>query len=260
MTQNARTYGGSWADEYDEIFPPGPAADQAASWLADLFADLVGPDARAGAVALELAVGTGRVAIPLAERGIRVHGIDLEPSMIEVLHRKTPPPTLTAAVGDMTDAATFTAPDGIQHYQLVYCVFNSLYALPDGAAQRRALAAAATVLAPGGRLVLEMAMPDVTGFDAQGRRIRHLSAPGDGAWLETSRHDPLAQTITSDIVLWGEAGPRTQPVYARYVWPSELDLMAELAGLGLVHRQSGWGGAPFTAAPGIYVSVYESAG
>ena len=256
MTLNTRTYGGSWADEYDELFPPGPAADRTAGGLAELFAEIGGADD----AALELGVGTGRVAIPLAERGIRVHGIDLEPAMLDTLRRKTPPETLSAAVGDMTDPTTFGAPDGIEHYQLVYCVFNSLCALPDGALQRRALAAAATALAPGGRLALELAMPDVSGFDGGGRRMRHLRAPGEGAWLQTSRHDPVTQTITSDIVLWGDAGPRIQPVYERYVWPSELDLMAELAGLRLEHRWAGWDRAPFTAGSGPYVSVYESAG
>ena len=257
MTLNTRTYGGSWAEEYDELFPPGPASDTTAGGLADLFAEIGGADD----VALELGVGTGRVAIPLAERGVRVHGIDLEAAMLEVLHRKASAvPRLTAAVGDMTDPATFGAPDGADRYRLVYCVFNSLCALPDATAQRQALAAAAAVLAPGGRVALELYLQDLSAFDGAGRRVRHLRAPGEGAWLQTSRHDPVTQTITSDIVLWGDAGPRIQPVYERYVWPSELDLMAELAGLRLEHRWAGWDRAPFTAGSGPYVSVYESAG
>jgi len=106
---------------------------------------------------------------------------------------------------------------------------------------------------------VELTVPDVSGFDAGGRRMRHVRPPGEGPWLQAARHDPLNQTITSDLLLWGEAGPRMQPLYERYVWPSELDLMAELAGLRLTHRQAGWDGAPFTAARGPYVSVYEPA-
>lgn len=125
--------------------------------------------------ALELGVGTGRIAVPLARLGIRVHGIDLEPAMLEVLNGKQLPAGLTAAVGDMTDTSTFNSPDGITHYDLIYCVLATLTALPDGTAQRRCLASAASALNPGGRLVLEMPVPtELSTFDSYHRRVRHM--------------------------------------------------------------------------------------
>lgn len=253
MTSNSDTYGEGWASNYDSVFPPGPNADRVAEGLAR-YARRSGAETP---TALELGVGTGRIAIPLARLGIRVHGIDLEPAMLEVLTGKQLPAELTAAVGDMTDASTFTSPDGISHYDLIYCVLATLTALPDGPAQRECLAAAASALNPGGRLVLEMPVPhELSTFDSANRRVRHMGVRDGGVWLETARHDPLRQVISMEQIVMSAAGTSVQPIHHRYVWPSELDLMAELAGLRLASRCDGWSGASFTPSTVLYVAEY----
>ena len=259
MTTNEETYGPSGAALYDEFIPSGPDAEAAA----DVLAEYARRTGSSDPVALELGVGTGRIAIPLARRGIRVVGVDLAPAMLEVLRGKPEAQALverlTVVIGDMTDPASLrSAAADTTHYDLVYCVLGTLTALPDAAAQRRCLAAAATVLAPDGRLVLEMPVPDVGSFDGNRCRVRHLGRRGDGVWMETARLDPVAQVISFETVTLSPAsGVTVQPVHQRYVWPNELDLMAELAGLHLVSRHSGWTAAPFGPASPLYVAVYR---
>ncbi|UNO41652.1 class I SAM-dependent methyltransferase [Streptomyces sp. MST-110588] len=272
MIANEETYGPRWASVYDTVVPEGPAAGQAADVLTALARQAFArrcEGAPAGDCdvprALELGVGTGRVAVPLAERGIRVHGIDLEPAMLEVLHGKIRARgldgRLSTAVGDMTVREDLLAPDGSGAYDLVYCVLNTLGSLADGSAQRAALAAAAGVLAEGGRLVVEAPVPVLDSFTRSGTRVSHLGRRGDGVWMETARLDPVDQVVSLEsIVLSEEEGVRIQPVHYRYTWPSELDLMAELGGLRRVARHGGWAGEEFTARPGMYVVQYARAG
>ncbi|WP_163511532.1 class I SAM-dependent methyltransferase [Fodinicola acaciae] len=248
MTMNVETYGGDWAQQYDRIFPDGPGVDETV-------AALVAYAWKSGAErprALELGTGTGRIAIPLAERGIRVHGIDLEPAMLDVLRSKGVPENLTCAVGDMTDATTF----GDGPYDLVFCVFTTISALPDADAQKRCVAAAASVLGDDGRLVLEVQMPRLASFDADGRRVRHIGAGATGPMIETARLDPVSQVMSSEITMFTPDGVRVQPVWHRFLWPSELDLMAELAGLRRVALTPGWQPGAFTPHTSMYVAEY----
>ncbi|MEU3712692.1 class I SAM-dependent DNA methyltransferase [Streptomyces catenulae] len=258
MIDNEETYGTRWAATYDTMIAE-TMGDAPAHEAADALATLARATGAAEPTVLELGVGTGRVAVPLAERGIRVHGVDLEPAMLEILADKAQHvgDRLTHAVGDMTVAADLVAPDGTAAYDLVYCVFNTLGSLADGAAQRACLAAAATVLADHGRLVVEAPVPRLDTFSRAGRRTAHLGRRGDGVWLETARHDPVEQVISLESIILSEKdGVRIQPVHYRYTWPTELDLMAELGGLRRISRHGGWADEPFTAATVSYVAQY----
>ncbi|MGH4033447.1 class I SAM-dependent DNA methyltransferase [Actinomycetota bacterium Odt1-20B] len=259
MIDNEETYGTRWAHTYDTMIAE-TIGDTAANQAADALATIARTTGATEPTALELGVGTGRVAVPLAERGIRVHGVDLEPAMLDILKDKAQhlDGQLTHAIGDMTVAADLTTPDATTPYDLVYCVFNTLGSLADGNAQRACLTAAASVLADHGRFVIEIPVPMLDTFSRSGRRTAHLGRRGDGVWMETARHDPISQTISLEsIVLSEEKGVQIQPVHYRYTWPSELDLMAELAGLRRISRHGGWSEEPFTPRTVSYVAQYE---
>jgi SAM-dependent methyltransferase len=257
MTVNEQTYGADWAADYDLIFPDGPGVDA----TVDALVAYAGKSGVAEPVALELGVGTGRVAIPLARRGIRVYGIDLEPTMLEILRAKPAAAEvtdrLTVAVGDMTDVETFRMPGGPTKYDLVYTVFTTISALPDGAAQKRCVQAASQVLADRGRFVLEVALPRLDSFDGAGRRSRHIGKLGDSPTLETARLNLVDQVIESEIVMFAPDGRvRVQPIHHRFLWPAELDLMAEAAGMRRVSLTPGWKPGPFTPHTSLYVAEY----
>ncbi|MCP2328702.1 SAM-dependent methyltransferase [Hamadaea flava] len=253
VTTNEDTYGGPAAALYDEFFPIDSRALNTAAFLS-------GQARATGAaepIALDLGIGTGRVALPLSERGVKVFGVDLEPAMLDVLRTKPGADRLHATLGDMTDADLLaSASEGVP-YDLVYCVFGTLTALPDANAQRRCLAAAASVLAPAGRLVLEMPVPDLSSFDKQGRRVRHLGRRGDGTVLETGRLNLVTQTIEFEVsTLSPTTGVTMHSVHSRYVWPHELELMAELAGLQSLEQYGGYGGESFTRDSQVVVTVH----
>lgn len=208
-----------------------------------------------GGPALELAIGTGRVGIPLAEAGVPVTGIELSPAMIDRLREKVGEDRLPVVPGDM---ATQTAGEG---FSLVYLVFNTLGNLLTQEEQVACVANAARHLAPGGRFVVEIWVP----------QLRAL-APGHGGTVEVSEPgyllvdtvDTREQRLVSHHVSFDPAvdGSREARIYRtphRYVWPSELDLMARLAGLEREHRWADWDCSPFTGESPSHVSVYRRA-
>lgn len=254
VTINEETYGAAGAAFYDAYFPVDARALDTAAFLAGCARETGAGEP----IALELGIGTGRVALPLADQGIKVFGVDLAPAMLQILRDKPGAHRLQVTHGDMTDAATLASVSGGVRYHLVYCVFGTLTALPDAAAQRRCLAAAASVLAPNGRLVLEVPVPDLSTFDRYRRRVRHLGRHGDGTIVETARLDPVAQTINFEVtVLSPTTGVALQPVHSRYVWPHELDLMAEFAGLQPIARHGNWTRGRFGGDSAINVTVYS---
>ncbi len=184
--------------------------------------------------ALELAIGTGRLALPLAERGVEVHGIDASEAMVARLRSKSGGERIPVTIGDFADVPI----EG--RYALVYVVFNTLFALQTQEAQIRCFRNVAACLADGGVFVVEAFVPDLSRFDR-------------------GRHHPVEQRVESQHVLLSEQGIRFYPVQIRYAYPSELDLMARLAGLQLRARFGGWRREPFTAASAMHVSVYERA-
>jgi SAM-dependent methyltransferase len=255
VTLNEETYGLAGAAFYDDYFQIDEWALETAAFLAQCARET----GASNPTALELGIGTGRVAIPLAEQGITVFGVDLAPAMLEILRAKPEAHRLHATLGDMTDAAALASAFGRAQYDLVYCVFGTLSALPDAAAQRRCLTAAASVLAPNGRLVLEMPVPDLGSFDKNRRRVQHLGRHGDGTIVETARLDPIAQTIDFEVAVFSPTtGVTLQAVHSRYVWPHELDLMAELAGLRPIARFGNWTDEPLHADSVMNVAVYSA--
>ncbi|MDQ4029538.1 MAG: class I SAM-dependent methyltransferase, partial [Actinomycetota bacterium] len=202
--------------------------------------------------ALELAIGTGRVALPLAERGVQVHGIDVSEAMVERLRAKPGGDRIPVTIGDFADVAV------VGRFSLVFVAFNTFFALASQQDQVRCFRNVAARLAEGGVFALEGFVPDVARF----QRHQSVSAPRvelDVVMLDVSRHDPVAQRIDAQHVVINPAGIRLQPVHLRYAWPAELDLMAQLAGMRLRERWGDWERGPFTADSGRHVSVYELA-
>ncbi|HZS94098.1 MAG TPA: class I SAM-dependent methyltransferase [Chloroflexota bacterium] len=237
-------YGDQWAEIYDQVFPGGPDADA----VADVLGGLAGPGP-----ALELAIGTGRLALPLAGRGVEVHGIDISEAMVEKLRAKPGGADIPVTMADMRDFSLET------RYPLIYLGFNTLFALPDQEDQIRVFQNVARHLAPEGVFVVEGFVPDLRRFDHTGSRVGAIAVDDDEVRLEVSRHDLARQTVTSQHVIIGEEGARLLPVRIRYVWPSEMDLMARLAELRLRQRWGGWNREPFTSASQRQVSIYELA-
>ncbi len=234
------TYGDHIADVYDAWFHP--PSDPAAA--IDFLAELVG-----SGPALELAIGTGRIALPLATRGVEIQGIDASAAMVAKLREKPGGTDILVTMGDFADVPV----EG--RFQLVFVVFNTLFALLTQDDQRRCLRNVADHLTDDGVFVVEAFVPDIARFD-RGQRVDARRVEVGRAILEVSRHDAGNQRVSSQLVVLEETGLRIFPVELRYVWPSELDLMAELAGLRLRERWGDWNRERFTG-DGKHVSVYE---
>jgi SAM-dependent methyltransferase len=235
------TYGDRIADVYDRLTAvlPDPAD------CVERLAELAGPGP-----ALELGIGTGRVALPLAAGGVEVHGIDASAAMVAQLRAKPGGDAIPVTIGDFADVAV----EG--RYRLVYVVFNTFFALLTQDDQVRCLAGVAGHLAPGGAFVVQAFVPDPTLYTG-GQSVRASQLGLDEVRLDVARHDPVAQRVDFQTVLLSASGVRLQPGAIRYAWPSELDLMARLAGLRLRERWGGWRREPFTSASGQHVSLYE---
>ena|SRR5215211_3237562 len=234
------TYGDRIASVYDSLYE----AELETGIAVDALARLAGP----GPV-LELAIGTGRLAIPLAQRGIDVRGIDASQEMVARMRAKPGGADIPVAMGDFADVGV----DG--SFSLVYLVFNTIFALLTQADQVRCFRNVAARLADGGRFVVEAFVPDLSRFD-RGQRVGVSAIHIDRVDMEVSRHDAVNQRVDSQHLFVSDEGTRLAPVSLRYAFPSELDLMAQLAGLELVDRWGGWSGEPFTNASTGHVSVY----
>ncbi|MDF1603698.1 class I SAM-dependent methyltransferase [Nocardioides sp. YIM 152315] len=232
------------AAAYDEssafMFEPG-VLDPAVDFLAGLSGD--GP-------ALELAIGTGRVAIPLAERGVAVTGIELSQPMVDELHRKRP--DLPVVVGDM---ATSTAPG---EFSLVYLVWNTIGNLRTQREQVACFRNAARHLVPGGHFVVEVGVPALRRLPP-GQTAVPFHVGEQHVGFDT--YDLATQQGTSHHYSRQSDGTFAYGVHNyRYVWPAELDLMAQLSGLELERRTADWRGAPFTGDSESHVSVWRKPG
>jgi SAM-dependent methyltransferase len=235
----ASTYGDKLADVYDDWFSTCDPL------MIDVLADL----ARGGR-ALELGIGTGRIAIPLASRGVEVSGIDASKAMIGKLKARPGGESIVVTSGNFADVRV----DGT--FSLVYIVFNTFYALLTQPEQTRCFRNVAAHLAPGGSFVIEAFVPDVTRFQGnQAVRVHELNMTQ--VRLQVSQHDPVEQRVNSQNLLLADGTVKLYPVEIRYVWPSEMDLMAELAGLSLAHRWSDWDGGRLTATSEKHVSVFK---
>lgn len=238
----ADTYGERIAPIYDQRYP-----DVAAGQV-ELLAELADP----GPV-LELGIGTGRLALPLAARGVRVHGIDASPSMVDRLRAKPGGDEVNVTIADFADF------DLGERFSLVFVAFNTLFALTSQRTQVTCFRAVARHLMPGGRFLVEAFVPDLGRFD-RGQRIRLHRLELDRVELDCAVHDPVAQLVTDQHVTLGPGGIQCYPVQIRYAWPSELDLMATLAGLESEARWGSWDRRPFDSGSGTHVSVWRAPG
>ncbi|GJF30419.1 methyltransferase [Kitasatospora sp. NE20-6] len=234
-------FGEEWADDYDEktTLDPAPAVD--------FLADLAGRGR-----ALELAVGTGRVALPLAARGVRVEGVEGSDRMVRRLREKPGGTAIPVVVGDMADVPA----EG--PFALVYLVFNTLFNLIDPERQADCFRNVARVLDEDGAFVVEAYVPDPSFFD-RGQRVETLAVTEDSATIEVYRFDLAAQRFHSQKITFDADGVHLRPHAERYCWPSELDLMAARAGLRLDRRFADWSGRPFGPDSTGHVSVYRPA-
>ena len=237
------TYGERIAEVYDELFHPPTSAEDAVEFLAGLSGE--GP-------VLELAIGTGRIALPLAARGIEVHGIDASEAMVAKLRAKPGGEDIPVTIGDFADV-------GVEgRYRLTAIVFNTLWALLTQEDQVRCLRNVADHLTTDGAFVTEMYVPDPARFD-RGQRIDVRNIEPRRVILDASRHDPEHQRVSVQLIALEDGGGISMfPIELRYIFPSELDLMAELAGLRLRERWGGWRREPFEPT-GWCISVFEPA-
>lgn len=199
--------------------------------------------------ALEFAIGTGRVAVPLAERGVPVTGIELSRPMIDQLRTKADEATIPVVVGDM---ATTTAPG---KYTLVYLVFNTISNLLSQAEQVACFRNAARHLTPGGRFVVELRVPELRKLPPGQQAVVWHCEPG---YIGLDTFDVLRQHIVSYHFRFDE-GRQARLIRSphRYIWPAEMDLMAQMAGFELETRHADWRGTEFTAASRSHVSTYS---
>jgi SAM-dependent methyltransferase len=234
-----KTYGERMAGIYDEWFPDYD------SHAIDALADLA-----QGGRALELGIGTGRIAMPLAAKGVEVHGIVAAESMISRLRAKPGGDRITVTQGNFADVAV----DG--KFPLIYVVFNTIFALSSQEEQVRCFRNVAAHLAPGGRFVVEAFVPDPRRFTG-GQVNWATRVTTDLVELDVGHHDAASQRVTSQKVVFNDGKVHLYPLQIRYAWPSELDLMAQLAGLRLRERWSSWKRDSFTSESTKHISIYE---
>jgi SAM-dependent methyltransferase len=198
--------------------------------------------------ALELAIGTGRIALPLSERGVRVDGIELSANMVDRLREKPGGDGLNVAMGDMSRVSM------PKEYPLVYLVFNTIYNLLTQDDQVRCFENAARHLATDGVFVVEAGVPSAWVRGSQYVDVERVAK--DEVVLDVHSYDPVTQILDENHVHLTNDGVRLGPISCRLIWPSEMDLMARIAGLRLVDRWGGWRHEPFTAASDRHISVY----
>jgi SAM-dependent methyltransferase len=229
-------------DPSDSMFAPSAIAP-----VVDLLAGLAGDGA-----ALELGIGTGRIAVPLAQRGIPVHGIDLSEAMVARLRAKPGAEPIGVTIGDFAT----TRVDGT--FTVAYLVYNTINNLTTQDAQVACFQNVAAHLAPGGHFVIEVGVPDLRRLPPGQTAVPFTVAPDR---LGFDEYDVVGQGMVSHHY-WRNAdgGFDSLSVPFRYVWPAELDLMARLGGMSLRERWSDWARSPFTAESTSHVSVWRKDG
>jgi SAM-dependent methyltransferase len=235
-------FGERIAERYDET-----AADMFDSAVVEPVVDLLADLAFDG-TALELGIGTGRIALPLAQRGIRVHGIDLSEAMVARLRTKPGAEQIEVTIGDF---ATTTVP---RQFSVAYLVFNTIMNLTTQDDQVACFSNVAAHLTPGGCFVIEVSVPDLQRLPP-GETVRAFTV--SDTRLGFDEYDIASQGLVSHHywVVNGKLEVFTPPF--RYVWPAELDLMARLAGMSLRDRWAGWKHEPFTSDSTSHVSVWQ---
>lgn len=238
------THADLWADIYDKVHRE--LSDPAhVDPIIDVLAELAG-----AGPALELGIGTGRIALPLVKRGIEVHGIDFSEGMIDKLRQKPGGAEIPVTLGDFSDLEVE------EKYSLIFAVFNTFFALLTEESQARCFRNVARHLARGGVFLIEAFVPHPTRFSRR-QNVSAESVETDRYLLSTERHDLERQIIDSRLFIPGEEEKRSLPIKIRYAWPADLDLMAGLAGMRIRQRWSNWAGSPFTDSSSYHISLYE---
>jgi SAM-dependent methyltransferase len=234
------TYGDSIADVYDQLYENLFDKEAQVEMLAEL--------ARGGR-ALELAIGTGRVAIPLKEKGVELHGIDASAEMVERLRAKPGGKDIPVTYGDFAEVEV----DG--EFKLIFLVFNTLFALTTQEDQIRCFRNVREHLTDDGTFAVSCFVPDLTRYNRD--QNTYVTDVGiDNFHVDFSRHDPVNQTVSVAHLMVRDEKFKIFPVFLRYAWPAEIDLMARLAGLELKARYGDWDGSAFTSKSEQHVSLY----
>ena len=199
--------------------------------------------------ALEFAIGTGRIALPLTAQGVDVTGIELSRDMVDRLRAKPGGSDIDVTIGDMASTVVPGA------YSLVYLVFNTIFNLVTQDNQVRCFENAARHLSDEGAFVVETAVPSA--WTKEHEYVRPEWVGTDSVGFDVCRYDPVTQLLEENHVALSAGGIRFGPLVCRLIWPSEMDLMARLAGLRLTERYGGWHREPFTADSLLHVSVYR---
>lgn len=238
------SYGESFADVYDDWYGDISDTEGTVAFLSKLIGDRR---------LLELGIGTGRLALPLAAAGFAVSGVDASGPMVDLLRAKPGGAAIDVAIGDMADIGQLAPPAGAT-FGVALIAFNTFFNLTSEDAQQRCLDGVARRLEPGGHLVIEAYVPGDDPRSGEAMTVRSMEV--DRVVLSISRRDPDSQTATGQYIEFTDAGVRLRPWMIRYAAPPELDRMAERAGLRLVERWAGWRGEPYTDSSTHHVSVY----
>ncbi len=273
---DASTYGERWADVYDEWYDDLDDTEACVAFLRDLAG---GPD-EAGTL-VELGIGTGRLALPLARAGYDIRGIDASPAMVDQLRAKAGGATLPVTIGDMADVripasgelaeatdhvdvgpAATGATDGRRSGEPITCrgvfvAYNTFFNLTTEADQRRCLDRIAAVLAPGGWFACAQFVPDARVASGRASDVGVRSITTDRVVLTADRYDAPSQTITGQYIDISADGIALRPVHIRYLFPAQLDALASSAGLRLAERWADWSRTPFDDTSALHVSVYR---
>jgi SAM-dependent methyltransferase len=233
----------SFGDDVSELYRDLQRGDEIAA--VEFLARLAG-----NGPALELAIGTGRIALPLAARGIRVEGIDISPAMVDQLRAKPGGDKIPVVIGDFADVPASGT------YRLIYVVWNTLFNLLTQEDQVKCFMNVAHHLTEDGSFVIEALVPAFLYRLQNDQYVEAEAIEVNEVRLDVLRHDAGRQMIEESHVSLSTEGIHLNPVVQRYAWPSELDLMARIAGLRLKNRWGGWSQEPFGANSGTHVSVY----
>ena len=242
MQVDPAAYGRLWAADYDALFEERDDTDAIASFVSAL---------APGGYVLEMGVGTGRLAVPLAASGLTVTGVDASPEMLDRLHARPGTERIKVIQGD------FVTVDAGGPYDVVLIAFSTLFLVPSQQGQLACLANARKHLRPGGSLVIEAFVPDHTRW-VRGQNMAITRLDNAGVSVKLSVHNAVDQVISTQDVSVDARGTTTlRPNLLRYIWPAELDAMALASRLRPVRRAADWTGAPFTAQSTSHVSVFE---
>jgi SAM-dependent methyltransferase len=248
------TYGERWADVYDDWYDDPAEVQDTVRFLAELAGE------RTNRPLVELGIGTGRLALPLAALGYDVRGIDASEAMVARLRAKAGGTEIPVTVGDMRVVGVPPSPRDQQPEETcggVFVAYNTFFGLTSEEAQRQCLEHVARTLEPGGWFVVAAFVPDERVADGKGSHVGVRSIDADRVVLSADRYDAADQTIEGQYVDITSAGIVLRPIHIRYLFPAQLDELAAAAGLTLEHRYANWRRDPFDEHSEQHVSLYR---